>query len=274
MSGSTRNSNNGGDNPPPLPTIVSKHPSETPIDATTLDPQELADNINVNTKESRAYLANVDFADVSDTSLLCFYPEKEHNNVIYPPLTYRRTVQDIRRWVRMGNKQKETVLSYLLQHEIKVKRNFCTNLTWNGDFWVEKDNNDEESTSSTKSDTKQSSRCGCRGVTLELLGSGRYSAERRQEVELGFKQTCREGMFSRAELSRPSNDKWEYCPPVIGTIKNGNTGEVRWTVEEQQHSPKDDQYKYMSIHHVTCEHEKYESTDDPAATDICEGCRK
>jgi len=274
MSRSTRSSNNGGGNPPPLPPIKSRHPSKTPIDATTLDPQVLADNIDANTTESKAYLANVDFVDVPDTSLLSFYPDKERSNtVIYPPLTYRRTVQDIRSWVRLGNKQKETVLSYLRPREIKVERNFCTNLTWNGAFWVEKDNNDEESTSSTKSDTKQSSRCGCKGITLNFICSGRYDDERRKELMLGFQHTCREGMTNRVELSHPSNDKWKFGPPVIGTIHHGNSNEVRWTVEEDQHLPEDDQYQHISIHHLSCEHDKYENTDDPADDDICDGCQ-
>ena len=258
--------------PTPAPPIVSEHPSSTPIDANTLDPQELSDNIVNN---NQVYLNNVDFVDMSDMDILCFYPvneQKQPNNVVYPPLNYRRMAKHIRKWVRFGNTQTETILG--MQREIQVVKNFCSNLTWNGDFWVETDNDDEESASSIKSDTNQSCRCGCKGVTLELIGSGRYSPERLQEVELGFKQTCREGMVNRAELSRPSNDKWKYCPPVIGTIHNANTGEVRWTVEEHQHLPEDDQYQHISIHHVSCEHEKYENTDDPAAADICEGCRK
>ena len=90
----------------------------------------------------------------------------------------------------------------------------------------------------------------------------------------GFQQTCREGMTERVERSRPGANNWQYGPPVVvGVIPHGNNkSEIRWTVEDRPRPPGKDQYDYLSIHAVACDHEKFDGEGDPTA--ICVGCAK
>ena len=81
------------------------------------------------------------------------------------------------------------------------------------------------------------------------------------------------GVHHKLGRSRPGVNNWPYGPPVVGVIPHGNDKSViRWTVLDRPRPHGEDQYDYMSIHAVACDHKKFDGKGDPTA--ICDGCAK
>ena len=136
--------------------------------------------------------------------------------------------------------------------------------------WGTSDVSDSTTASNTNATTKARTR-NCKGVALGLICCMRLPSEKRREVLiLGFKHACREAFNQREPMSHPSDDKWNYCLPVVGVLANGNDPtDIRWTLEEHHHSPDLDQFEYMAFHATHCSHEEMK-----AGEEMCSGCIK
>jgi hypothetical protein len=153
-----------------------------------------------------------------------------------------------------------------------------TNLSWDGFNWTpsatdEAINLGNSATTShaimpTATNTKQ-----CPGFTLKSIeGIKRIKEDRRADLVLGFKHTCRESFTTRTRLSQPTEDKWKYRSPVVGALTNLNTDdEVRWLVEEAPH-PSRNQFDHISIYALECT--KAELNPDEEVCGCCTKRRK
>ena len=256
----------------------SNHPSPTPVDATTFE----LDDLQLYLAEgNKIFEQHLDFVNAPDEMIGILFMSSEEQRALqlnYPPKTHRRTARAIREWVRMGNKQKKELMAASASIEIETKFGVGgTTLCWNGSSWEERAVDDGPpshagSSSVHKHPMAHEGRGGCPGVTSEIIRNMRYTEARRDEVLLGFKHTCREGMSNRERFCHPNNNQWNFSPPTIGVVCHGNDpNDIRWTVEEQPHSPEEDSFDYLSIHAKECTKDAFVLGDDETKP-ICAEC--
>jgi hypothetical protein len=113
--------------------LISRHPSETPIDATSLQLRHIREII-ANQAQNQLILHDLDFVDMGGEMMInLFYNRQRHEKrfldgdgtIILPPMAQRRTSSQIIAFVELGKKQKQEVLAkysgYVIDTSNRVK---------------------------------------------------------------------------------------------------------------------------------------------------------
>ena len=129
----------------------------------------------------------MDFVNAPDEMIAALFMNSEEQRSLqlnYPPKTHRRTAQQIREWIhRRGKRQKGELMDASASIEIETKFGVGgTTLCWNGSSWEERAVDDGPPSHAGSSSVQhqhptmaQEGRCGCPGVTLELIRNMRFN---------------------------------------------------------------------------------------------------
>jgi hypothetical protein len=261
---------------------VSKHPYSPSIDATTVPSLVLSREIS---GHHSLFSASLDFVKTPDSKIksLFYKPERhdkrsidEHNQILFPPPTHRRTAAQIRTFFEYGLGAKKQIIhqsandiidtSNLINYidsEFACDGHSATNDSESiGEESIKSDaavdHPMDQDESSTEENVEQEM---CVGVDLEYITNMKLDKESRDARMLGFKHTVREGYTTRTRLEHPNNIgfQWPFCLPVVGVLVNGNKpNEIVWTIREKECynniCTEDDgpDFGRYSIHHVDC----------------------
>ena len=221
-----------------------------PVDASTIDALELRDLLS---QANRVCVDRLDFVDVSDAVIDKLFVRAYHGkSPVLPPLSRRRTAQQIREFFRLSGSARKDIVER--ESGAVVDRDFADSaVRWDGENSNWSDlcaaSSDSSASGDELDDPVPPSRCG--GITLQFIRESRIGEERKKELELGFKHTVREGLSLRPRVSHPNDDRWNFRPPVVGAIEDGNDGRIKWLVKESCHG-ESDQYERMLICAVAC----------------------
>jgi hypothetical protein len=271
-----RNSSSSSKEPP---TLISRHPYHTPIDAMTMTSRDLAEVVR-DAKTHSKLLSQLDFVNATDAKLHTLFvcgndrvikrSLSKDKSIIHPPIALRRTAKQIREFYDSGLSQK---------YELIKKYKFYITNTSGLITFLESDYTSANlpppggspsvaagSTKSTHSVTfaedstftvDEPQVCG--GITIEYINSMKLDAEKRKDRILGFKHTVREGWFTREQLEHPTNNigfGWPFCLPVVSCLTSGNDmNEIFWEIEQiddrTNHEESPDFDKFV-IRHIDC----------------------
>jgi hypothetical protein len=195
----------------------------------------------------------------------------DEGDYIFPPPVLRRTAQQIREFVKLGRKQKEQQILLFQDYTIEKSNNVDYDET---SHHITPESppketilsppeplnpfEDAASPAVSSAPSIPSSRCG--GVTFEYISTMRYSQTRRDEVELGFIHTVREGWSTRQRFESPNNHgfTWPFCLPVVSCITAGSTSDIVWKVKENR--PVDQlvsDFEKFAIKHRDCNGDEF-----------------
>lgn len=244
-----RRSRDGSNKHPP----ISKHPSETPIDATSYPLRHLRLVVEDSTQHQHL-LHDLDFVDLPDDIILqLFYKADQHESrslsadgsIIMPPPALRRSNSQIREFFRLGRSQKRQKIEDFSSHIIdKTGRINYTNSVYYEESLENEKRPTVQSTIDPQSPPQQEppsvwpesppiSVCG--GINIQYLQDMRWTTERFKEMAYGFADTQRESLMTRIKLANPRNPfgGWNFEPPVVGALVSGNDqNRVVWTCTE------------------------------------------
>ena len=264
--------------------IATVHPEDESLDAASFKLGRLEILL---AKNPPGFEDRLDFINMSDENIdQLFVSERVRLRaaVIYPPENHRRTAKQIRYWFNeLGNRDKKTIIEEANDNlEISVSHNnsLCwdgirwTKVTWDGFSFSEVPQSAHDAIpSSLNNETTSTTTCNastsiCNGVSLASIRCMKVSQSRLDEIVLGFMHTCREAFNNREPLSHPTDDRWNYAPPVVGVLANGNDPtDIRWTLEETHHSPDVTQYEHLHFHAIGCS-----KVELPAGQILCSSC--
>eukprot|EP00957_Ditylum_brightwellii_P204556 15339789-Ditylum_brightwellii.AAC.1 len=70
----------------------------------------------------------------------------------------------------------------------------------------------------------------CIGIGISTILSSKIDGNNKDTVVTGWKHLCTEGWITRARLSSPEHDKWNYLHQITGAVMAGGVNEesVQW----------------------------------------------